>query len=143
MNTMPLDYLDDLPRPMRRYIKYNGWHFNRAAYDFACSLMWKKSADGKKEKINQLSKEQIDTLLKENNITLENKGNYDYMYWAAQARADLMPGAIDDNQHLARYIKMMTDDADVSPETTFRKWYITMIGNGTAIPFDELTDDTL
>lgn len=134
---MPLDYMDDFPRPMRKYLSYFGWHFNKPAFEYAASLMTKKDANGRDVKVPMVSKDEVDTILRDNKLTIENDGNWDYMYWAQQAKADLMPGAIDDNLHYARYIKMMTDDPDVSTETTFRKWYITMIGNGVGIPFDE------
>lgn len=134
---MPLDYMDDFPRPMRRYLSYFGWHFNRLAFEYAASLMTKKDANGREVKVPMVSKDEVDTILRDNKLTIENDGNWDYMYWAQQAKADLMPGAIEDNLHYARYIKMMTDDPDVSTETTFRKWYITMVGNGVGIPFDE------
>ena len=138
--SLPLDYMDEIPRSMRRYLDYYGWHFNKPAYEYAASLMWKEDKDGKKTKVEPVKKEGVDKILKDNNIEIENKGNWDYMYWAMQCKADLMPEAIEDEKHMAKYVKMMTDDPDVSDETTFRKWYITMIGNGKGIPFEEFLD---
>ena len=135
--SLPLDYMDDMPRAMRRYLDYYGWHFNKASYEYAANMMWRRNADGKKEKVQPLTKEEVDSVLKTNNIIIENGNNWDYMYWAMQCKADLMPEAIEDNKHHAWYIKNMTDDPDVSPETTFRKWYITMVGNGVGVPFEE------
>lgn len=134
---IPLDYLDEFPEGMRRYLDFYGWHFNKASFEFAASLMFKKDDNGKRVKVEVLRREDIDTVLKDNKITIENNGNWDYMYWAQQAKADLMPDVIEDNAHLAKYIKKMTDDPDVSTETTFRKWYITMVGNGKGVPFEE------
>ena len=138
--SLPLDYMDEIPRSMRRYLDYYGWHFNKPAYEYAASLMWKEDKDGKKQKVEPVKKEEVDKILKDNNVEIENKGNWDYMYWAMQCKADLMPEAIEDEKHMAKYVKMMTDDPDVSDETTFRKWYITMIGNGKGIPFEEFLD---
>ena len=138
--SLPLDYMDEIPRSMRRYLDYYGWHFNKPAYEYAASLMWKEDKDGKKTKVEPVKKEEVDKILKDNNVEIENKGNWDYMYWAMQCKADLMPDAIEDEKHMAKYVKMMTDDPDVSDETTFRKWYITMIGNGKGIPFEEFLD---
>ena len=134
---MPLDYNDEIPRSMRKYLDYYGWHFNKPAFEYAASQMWKKDQNGKRVNVERVTKEEVDGILKEYGMTIENTGNWDYMYWAQQAKADLMPGAIDDKQHLAHYIKKMTDDPDVSTETTFRKWYITMVGNGAGVPFEE------
>lgn len=134
---LPLDYLDNVPQSMRKYLANYGWHFNKPAFEFAASLMWKEDENGRKKRVEPVRREEIDRLLQENNITIENNGNWDYMYWAQQAKADLMPGAIDDDQHLARYIKMMTDDPDVADDTTFRIWYAKMVGNGAGVPFEE------
>lgn len=139
--SLPLDYMDEFPKSMRRYLDYYGWHFNKAAYEFAASLMWKKTADGKKEKVQPLTKSEVDRILKDNKVEIENNtGNWDYMYWAMQCKADLMPEAIEDERHMAQYVKKMTDDPDVTDEATFRKWYICAIGNGIGIPFEEFVD---
>lgn len=132
--------MDDMPRAMRRYLKYFGWHFNKQSYEFAASLMWKESADGKKERVEPLLKEQVDELLKANNITLDTRGNWDYMYWAMQCKADLMPDAIEDAKHHALYVKRMTEDVDVTDEAAFRVWYIKTVGSGIGIPFDDFLD---
>lgn len=138
---LPLDYMDDFPKSMRRYLDYYGWHFNKASYEFAANLMWKENAEGKREKVQPMTKSEVDKILKDNNVEIQkNTGNWDYMYWAQQAKADLMPGAIDDEKHLAQYIKMMTDDVDITPEATFRKWYICAIGSGVGVPFEEFLD---
>lgn len=139
MNSIPLDLLDDFPRPMRRYLKYYGWHFNRKAYEYAASLMWKED-NGKKQRVPVMTKEETDTLLRENGVEVTNKGNYDYVYWAMQCRADLMPQAIEDAKHHAQYVKSMADDPDITPEATFRKWYCCAIGSGTAIPFEDFLE---
>lgn len=139
--SLPLDYMDEIPRSMRRYLDYYGWHFNKSAYEYAASLMWKENKDGKREKVEPVKKEDIDKILKDNNVTIENNtGNWDYMYWAQQAKADLMPGALDDDAHYAKYIKMMTDDPDVPDDVTFRIWFAKMVAAGKGIPFDEFLD---
>jgi hypothetical protein len=132
--------MDEIPRSMRRYLDYYGWHFNKPAYEYAASLMWKEDKDGKKQKVEPAKKEDVDRILKENNVEIENKGNWDYMYWAQQAKADLMPGAIDDDAHYAKYIKMMTDDPDVPDDVTMRVWYAKMVASGRGIPFEEFLD---
>lgn len=141
MNDIPLDYMDDFPRPMRRYLRYYGWHFNKKAYEFAAKRMWKESPDGKKMKVEPMTRQQVDDLLKANNITLENSDNYDYVYWAMQCRADLMPDAIEDAKHHALYVKRMSEDVDVTDEAAFRCWYVKAIGSGVSVPFEDFLDD--
>lgn len=140
MSNIPLDYLDDFPYEMKRYLKYYGWHFNRKAYEFAASLMWKKGPDGKKVKVDPLTKEQVDAMLAAAKVSIDNNGSWDYMYWAMQCKADLMPGAIDDAQHHAMYVKMMSDDPDVTDEAAFRTWYIKAVGSGIGVPFEDFLE---
>lgn len=139
-NSIPLDVLDDYPEPMKRYLRYYGWHFNKKAYEFAASLMWKDAANGKKTKVAPLTKEEVDNMLATNGVSLENNGTWDYMYWAMQCKADLMPGAIDDAKHQAMYVKMMTEDPDVTNEAAFRTWYIKAVGSGVVVPFYEFME---
>lgn len=138
--SLPLDYMDEIPRSMRRYLDYYGWHFNKPAYEYAASLMWKEDKDGKKQKVEPVKKEEVDKILKDNNIEIENKGNWDYMYWAMQCKADLMPEAIEDEKHMAKYVKKMTDDPDVPDDVTMRIWYAKMVAAGKGIPFEEFLD---
>ena len=119
---------------MKRYLRYYGWHFNKAAYEFAASLMWNDN-NGKKTKVEPLKKEDVDNMLSANGVSIDNKGNWDYMYWAMQCKADLMPGAIDDAKHHAMYVKKMSEDPDVTDEAAFRTWYIKTIGSGVGVPF--------
>ena len=37
-----LDLYDDIPKAMRKYLMYNGWHFNKSLCNYAVSLMRKK-----------------------------------------------------------------------------------------------------
>ena len=129
-----------MPRSMRRYLDYYGWHFNQQAFEFAASIMWKEDENGKKKKVEPVKKDDIDKILKDNKVEIENKGNWDYMYWAQQAKADLMPEAIEDDKHYAKYIKMMTDDPDVPDDVTMRVWYAKMVASGKGIPFEEFLD---
>ena len=40
--------------------------------------------------------------------------------------------------YLAKYVKNVVDDPDVSDETTFRRWVVIMIGNGEPIDWSEI-----
>ena len=41
---------DDIPRPMKRYLRENGPHFNKELYEFAVSKMYKENDNGKNGK---------------------------------------------------------------------------------------------
>lgn len=63
---------------------------------------------------------------------------YDYVYAALMCKADYLGSSIEDEKHLAIYIKDTIDDYDASDETTFRRWVATMIGNGNPIDWYEI-----
>lgn len=82
--------------------------------------------------------EQVDKLLKDNNIELKNKIMYDYVFAATMCKADYLGSSILNENYLAMYVKDTIDDVDASTETTFRRWVATMIGNGIPIDWYEI-----
>lgn len=136
---VPLDMYDDIPREMRNYLKYNGWHFNKKACDFAVGLMRKKNtATGKSEKVEPLTKEQVDAMLTKYGVTLENNVDYDYVYVANMGKADLFKSSITDEQHLAMYIKDVIDDYDAGDGEVMREWDAKMTARGIPVEWDEI-----
>ena len=128
-----------MPSGMRKYISNYGFHFNKKAYLYAASYMKKKNnRTNKEEVIEPYTKEYIDELLKNNNVEIKNKVMYDYVYVALMCKADFLGSSIEDDKHLALYIKDSVDDVDASNDTTFRRWLAAMIGNGNPIDWDEL-----
>lgn len=139
MNKVPLDIYDDMPKGMKKYIQSFGWHFNKNAYEYAVSLMKKNdSKTGEKKAIKGFTKEEIDSILTKYGITLKNRCMHDYVFAATMCRADYYGSSIEDELHLALYVKDTVDDVDASNETTFRRWVATMVGNGEPIDWDEI-----
>lgn len=139
MNNVPLDIYDDMPKYMKRYISNYGWHFNKKAYEYAVSFMKKKNTKTNiEEKVIGYTKEQVDELLKNNNIELKNKIMYDYVFIATMCKADYLGSSILNENYLAMYVKDTVDDVDASNETAFRRWVATMIGNGIPIDWYEI-----
>ena len=87
---------------------------------------------------NSNTKEYIDELLEKHNIELKNKVMYDYVFAATMCKADYLGSSIEDEQHLALYIKDTVDDIDADSSTTFRRWLATMVGNGEPIDWNEI-----
>lgn len=111
----------------------------KKAYNYATSYMTKRNPKtNKEEHVKPYTKEEVDNLLDTHNIELKNKIMYDYVYAATMAKADYLGSTIEDDLHLARYIKDTIDDVDTSSETTFRRWMATMIGNGVPIDWYEI-----
>lgn len=138
MTHRSLDIYDDMPRYMKMYISNYGWHFNKQAYEYAVKSMYKKNTrTGRDEKVEKMTKEEVDALLKKYSISLSNNKMYDYIYVATMCKADFAK-AIPDNEHLAYFVKETIDDEDASDETTFRRWVATMVGNGNPIDWEEI-----
>lgn len=137
----PLDIydIDFIPREMRAYLRNYGYSFSKKASEYAISLMRKKNTSTNKfEKIDAWNKEQIDELLKRYSIKLENNIGYNYVYVANMLIADMYKSSILDEQHLALGIKDIIDDVDSNPENIFRKWLVSMDGDGNPIEWSEL-----
>lgn len=128
-----LDLYDDFPRAMRKYLMYNGWHFNKALCNFAISLMKKHE-----KPLDPISKENVDKLLEQYKIQLNNNVGYDYVFVANMCKADYYGSSITDDKHVALYIKDTIDDEDAADGTTMRRWYATMVANGISVNWDDV-----
>lgn len=139
MKHIPLDIYDEMPADMKKYISNYGWHFNKRAYEYAVKYMYKASnVFNKKEAVKAYSKEDVDKLLEANGISLKTKIMHDYVYVATMCKADYLGSSIDDEKHLAMFVKDTIDDVDASNETTFRRWVATMVGNGIPVDWSEI-----
>lgn len=70
---MRLDARDRFPSGMEEYLAQYGWHFSKRMFEWVTSNMYKEDASGKRIKIQTLSKDNVDELLKRYGITLKNK----------------------------------------------------------------------
>ena len=106
---MRLDARDSFPSGMKEYLAQNGWHFSKKMFEWVSSMMYKKEPNGRKVKVQILSKENVDELLKRYGITLENKFGYDYVFAANMCKADYLGSSVPDEQHLALFVKDYVD----------------------------------
>lgn len=136
----PLDMFEiDLPSGMRSYLRSYGYNFNRKACEFAVKKMKRLNpATGKKEAIEALGKEAVEELLQKHNIKLEHNEGHNFVYVANSAKADYWKSSIEDEKHLALYIKDVIDDADNPSGNVFRKWLADCDAKGTLIDWDEI-----
>lgn len=128
-----LDDYDDRPREMTQYLQYNGWHFNRRMCEFAVSNMYKKG-----KKLEMLSKEQVDQLLKNSNITLKNNQLWDYVYVANMAKADFFGSSLTSDSQVAMFIRDYIDDEDAYDGMPFSRYYIDTVKKGIPIDWEEM-----
>ena len=131
---MRLDSRDKLPSGMEEYLSAYGWHFSKKMCDWATSGMYKDD----KSEIKILSKDFVDELLKKHNIKLENKFGYDYVFAANMCIADYMGSSIEDEKHLALFVKDYVDDPDGYPELPFTRFYADCIGSGHPINWEDV-----
>lgn len=124
---------------MRAYIRNNGWHFNKKACEFATKLMRKKSpATGKAEELESWTKEEVEKLLQREGVTIDNNTGHDFVFVANMAKADYMGSSIEDEKHLALFVKDTIDDIDAGDGTIMRRWYASMVAAGIPVEWDEI-----
>ena len=134
---MSLDYYDTLPEDMVNYLRFNGRHFNKKLLDFAVSKMTTK-VNGKEEKLQPMTKKQLETLLDKHSITLNNDTLYDSVYVANMCKADFLGSSIPDEWHLALYVKDVIDDVDGYDGLVFNRWYADTVRKGIPIDWTEV-----
>ncbi len=136
----PLDMFEiEMPSGMRSYLRSYGYNFNRKACDFSVKRMKRfNPATGKKELIEPMSKEQVEELLQRHNIKLDHNEGYNFVYVANAAKADYWKSCIEDEKHLAMFIKDVIDDADNKGGNVFRKWLADCDAKGTLIDWEDI-----
>ena len=134
-----LQEYDIIPREMRAYLRNNGRHFNKKACELAVRNMRKYNDTTRRmERIEPLDKTAVDELLKNNGITLDDARGYDYVYVANMCKADFYGTAIEDERHMALYIKCVIDDADAVGGMLFNRWLADCDTKGISIDWEEL-----
>lgn len=136
---MSLDSFDILPKEMRAYLRNYGYSFSKRACEYAISLMRKRNtATGKTEPIVAMSKEQAEELLTKHGIKLENNVGYNFVYVLNMAIADFFKSSLKEEKDLAQYVKDTIDDIDGNPDNIFRKWLVSMDGDGIPIDWEDM-----
>lgn len=136
---MPLDMYDMKPEGMVAYLRFNGWHFNKKMCDWAITLMRKENTNtGKLESVEPIEKETVEELLKENNVELEHKDGYDFVYVANMAKSDFFKSSLKDEASLAQFVKDMMDDPDQEDGFVFNRFYADCNHNGIGIPWEDV-----
>lgn len=134
-----LDTTSRMPSGMREYLETYGWHFSKKLCDWAVGNMKRiNPVTGKVERMQMMTKEEIDELLKKQGVVLDNCRGYDYVYVANMAKADYWKSSIDDDAHLAKFVKDYLDDYDGYDGIALTRFYADCIGNGTPIVWEDM-----
>lgn len=111
------------PSAKEMYIAEMGWHFNERACQYAVEYL----KDRNNKPIKPYSKEDVDEMLKKQNVTLEKNKGWDYVYVANMAKSDMDGSPLADDKSIANYIKIVIDDADAADGEIMGCWYVKMI----------------
>lgn len=128
---------DVYPEAMLIYMRNYGPHFNKKLCDFAVSKM-KRNVNGKMQKIQPISREELKNLMSMNGFVLENDQLYDSVYVANMCKADFLNSSIIDEIHMLKYVKDVIDDPDAVDGLVFNRWYADMCYIGIAIDWEEM-----
>ena len=88
--------------------------------------------------IRIMSKDDIDEILKKNNIVLENNVGYDACYIAHMCLADFYGSSITEEKQMAQFIKDYVDDEDQQDGFIFNRFYADTSFNGIGIPWEDI-----
>ena len=137
-NKVSLDFWEDMPRDMKKYLKNYGYHFNHKLYKFAVENMYRKKKDGSKDKIEPSEKDKVDEFLKKHNVTLENNVMYDADYVYSMSIADFFGKSLPNEQYVAMWIKDKIDDIDQPDGYIMNEWYAKMCFAGIPIDWESM-----
>ena len=133
-----LDTRDRFPSGMEEYLSQNGWHFNKGLCEWAVAQMKKKNQLNKIDKISPYTKDNLDSMLKNNNVTIDNNIGYDALYVLNMAKADYHGSSIVEDVRLIKFVKDYLDDPDGYDGIAMTRFYADCIGKGIAIPWEDV-----
>ena len=133
-----LDSYGAYPSGMQEYLSMYGWHFSKRMYEWSISMLKRfNPATGRTEPLELHTKEQIDELIKKHNVTIPKIG-YDYCYVVNEAKAIHWKIAIEDDVHLARYLRHQIDNVNTYEEAPFTRFYADCIAKGIPIMWEDM-----
>ena len=133
-----LDTYSRFPAGMREYLETYGWHFSKKMCEWAVGRMKCRDEAGKQKKLDPMKRDDVEELLKKYGVKLERDAGYDCVYAANMAKNDFYKSAIQDDAHLALFIKDYIDDVDAYPGMPFTRFYADCIGSGTPINWEDV-----
>lgn len=126
-----------LPQDMEQYLSYYGPHFNKQLYEFATKKMRKKDKNTEKTtKIVPPTLTELNDILAKHKIEIEENNIYDALYLAAMVKADFWGSAIEDEEHMAKYIEDVICDVDGYEGIVFSRFLADCTAKGITIFWD-------
>lgn len=134
---LPLDKHDTFGKDMDRYLDEYGWHFTKKLCNYAVSRMRTKD----NERLEPITAEKYKELITKYGIVINNDIMHDGVFVANMCKADYYKRSIPDEQHLAMFVKDYLDDIDAPNGVAMRRWFISAMGAGEPIDWDEVYDE--
>jgi hypothetical protein len=100
--------------------------------------MKRKNQLNKIEKLVPFTKENLDTMLKTNNVNIENDVGYDALYVLNMAKADYHGSSITEDIKMIKFVKDYLDDPDGYDGIALTRFYADCIGKGEMIPWEDV-----
>lgn len=136
---MSLDIYDPKPTEMKAYLRNYGWNFNKKSCMLAVSMMTRKnSTSGKEEHLEAKSKDEVDSILAKHDIKLPHNKGYNYIYAYHMGLADMYKSSLEDEAHLAKFVRDCIEDHDMPGGNLFRHWYSDMVKKEIPIEWEEI-----
>lgn len=129
-----LDYYDIMPAGMDAYLSSYGWHFSKPMCEWAVSKM--KDRNG--NKVQMKSKEQVESIMKTANVSIDNDLGYDKVFVYHMGLSDYMGDSITDEAHLAKYVKNVLDDRDGYDGIAFSRFLADCNAKGVPIMWEDM-----
>ena len=128
-----------IPEDMQQYLSFYGYHFNKKMYEYAVGKMKKKDrATGEKESLSPIDMEEFEKSLKRYRVDIPSNNLYDAAYLASMIEADFWGSSIEDEEHMARYIKDVLCDVDGYDGLVFSRFLADCSAKGNVIFWDKM-----
>lgn len=102
------------------YIESNGYHFNKKLFEWAVSMMRDRNGN----KVTPKTKEEVDSFLQANGVSVKNGKGWDLPYVHAMLTADCWGSSYTTDKQLALGIRDFLDDPDGNPTKAFDHFVI-------------------
>lgn len=123
-----------MPEHMAIYMSHYGPHFNKKLLKFAIDQMYGEDD----EKPTEITKAQVDNLMKEYSVKIKHDILYDATYVANMISADFLGKSIPNDEYMIKHIKCMLDDPDGEEGLVFNRWVGDMKWLGIPIDWEEM-----
>lgn len=130
-----MNYL--IPQDMEQYMSYYGAHFNKQLYEFAVNMMKKEDkATGAIKKLTPMTIDELKTLLTKYKIDIDSNEMYDALYLMMMVKADFWGSAIEDEEHMMKYVENVICDVDGYEGIVFARFIADCSAKGIVIFWD-------